>query len=541
MSPSTSTPSPRASAPSLLARLAALSLAERTRILRSLSAPELAALERLTAAAETARTSFRAFAEHPDFCGLALSPLVAAIADASGGTRPDTIDAAASDRHFGCSLDRLPAAAPRTVVVRAGGRGGKTSRLLAPKALHAAWTVPAPLLGPGEEAYAVVAAPTMRLARQAFSFIRGYVDASPVLSQALVGEPAQESLALRRPDGSVCRIEIFAAGRGGAQLRAKTLVFAGFDEAAFFRDEATGVVNDAELYRAVLQRIVPGGQCWLVSTPWLAGVGLIEEFIGREFGAHAHALCAVAPTRALNPNWDPTGEVERDLRAQDPDAAEREIDAKPMAAGSQLFFSPEALKAAVHATRPQRLPRRPGALYAAGGDCAFKRNSSALAVVERDGERYRLALLEEQTPKPGLPLKPSAVIADFAREMDGYGASGLVVDSHELDEVRAALVQHGKNALPAPDKTESYILARKLFHEGKIELPDHPRLLRQLRDVVAKPQPGGGLQISSPKRADGSHGDLVSALVAALWQAAQAPLTLAGQPKISTVFGAPRW
>jgi hypothetical protein len=491
--------------------------------LARLTAAERAELADILGALERRAPTFRQFAERPDLCGLDLSPLVAAIMDASEGVRPATIDDAACARHFGCAREELPRAPPRTVVVRAGGRGGKTSRLLATKALHAAWTVPVPLLGKGEAAYALLVAPSMRLARQALAFCKGYVDASPVLAAAKASD-GTDHIALRRPDGAPVRIEVFAAGRGGAQLRAKTLVFVGLDEAAFFRDEATGLVNDAELYRAVLQRVVPGGQVWLPTTPWLAGVGLVEEFIAKDWGTHLHALCVVAGTRALNPAWDPTGEVERDLRAQDPDAAEREIDAVPLAGGSQLFFSPEAVTAAVDERRPQQLPKTPGRAYGAGGDCAFKRNSSALVVVERDGDgdraRYRVALVEELKPTAGTPLKPSGVVDRFAAALDGFGVGELVVDSHERGEVALELARHGKSAVDAPDKVGSYILARTLLHEGKVELPKHPRLVRQLRDVVAKPQPGGGLAISSPRKADGSHGDLVSALVLALWRAA---------------------
>jgi hypothetical protein len=463
--------------------------------------------------------AFAAFLARPDFCDLAPSPLIAAIAAASEGQRPDTIDDAAAERHFGCPLAALPTTRPRTVVVRAGGRGGKTSRLLAPKALHAAWTVPAPLLGKGEEAYAIIVAPSLKLARQALSFCKGYVDGSPVLTAAKTSE-STEHIALTRPwDGAKVRIEVFAAGRGGAQLRGKSLLFVGLDEACFLRDEATGVINDAELYRAVLQRVVPGGQVWLVSTPWLAGVGILEDFVTKDWGTHLHALVATAPTRALNPNWDPTGEVERDLRAQDPDAAEREIDAVPQAGGSSLFFSPEAITHAVDDRRPVQLPREPGRDYGAGGDCAFKRNSSALCVVAHDGERYDVALVEELKPTVGTPLKPSAVVEHFAGLLRGYGVTELAADSHEFAEVSQELARHKISAVPAPDKVESYIHARSLLHEGRLGLPPHPRFLRQLRDVVSKPQPGGGLSISSPRKADGSHGDLVSAWVLAVWRA----------------------
>ena len=51
---------------------------------------------------------------------------------------------------------------------------------------------------------------------------------------------------------------------------------------------------------------------------------------------------------------------------------------------------------------------------------------------------------------------------------------------------------------------------------------------------MAKPMPGGGTQITSPQRPDGSHGDLVSALVLALWAAVNAT------PPDSEVFRSPR-
>jgi hypothetical protein len=483
---------------------------------------ETAAIAERTAATGAERLSFRAFLESPDFCDLALSPLVAAIADASDGVRPTTIGEAECQQYFGCSLDELPPLARRYVAVQAGGRGGKTSRLLAPKALHAAWTADLPTLRPGEHAVALLVSSELDLARQALAFCRGYVEASPVLSAALVGKPKTNSLTLRRPDGKLVDVRVRAAGARGKGGRAFTLVFAGLDEACFFYD-ATGVVNDQEIYRAVAQRVVPDGQVWLVSTPWLAGVGLLEEKLARDWGEHAQTLCVRGVgTRALNPTWDPDGTIEAALREDDPDNAEREIDAVPMAAGSQMFFALEAITAAVNEKRPQRLERDPAALYGAGGDCAFKRNSSALAVVALRDARYKLAALEELKPTPGLPLKPSAVVDHFAPVLKDYGVTALTVDAYERADVALELARHQLSAAHDPEKVESYIFARKALHEGRVELPKHPRFARQLRDVVSKPQPGGGLSITSPKKADGSHGDLVSAWVLAVWTAGHA-------------------
>lgn len=480
-------------------------------------------------AAELARRSappirFRAFQESEEFCALTLSPLIAAIADASEGIAPTTLDDETCERHFGCALGGLPTAAVRTVVVRAGGRGGKTSRLLAPKALHAAWTVPLPTLGPGEHGFAILIAPDLPLARQTFSFVRGYVEASPTLSAALVGEPTKEKLTLRRPDGRLVTVRCVAATRGGKGGRGKTLVFAGLDEACFFFDEASGVINDAEIYRAVIQRIVPGGQCWIVSTPWIAQVGLLEELLAKNLGSHTQALCAVAPTRALNPTWDPTGEIEADLRENDPDNAAREIDAIPLAAGSNCFFDRSVIDAAMAEERPEVLAPTPGGSYGAGGDFAFRRDSSALAITEALEAVYQLARLDEQRPAKGIPLKPSAVAGDFASILTSYGVGEVACDDHERAAVDAELVQHGITTCSLPSgqagKAQTYTFTRTLLREGRLGLPAHARLKRQMQAVTVRAMPGGGLAITSPRQAGGGHGDLVSALVASVWHAA---------------------
>ena len=76
-----------------------------------------------------------------------------------------------------------------------------------------------------------------------------------------------------------------------------------------------------------------------------------------------------------------------------------------------------------------------------------------------------------------------------------------------------------------------HIVARELFHERRIALPDDARLLREVKSVVSKPTTGGGLAISSPCVA-GSHGDLCSALVLAMWASELASKQSALEPFI---------
>jgi hypothetical protein len=387
--------------------------------------------------------------------------------------------------------------------------------------------VPLTTLMHGERAVSLVMAPDLRLAQQVLGFCRGYTESSPRLA-AMVARDTADEIEIRRPDGVTVAVRIRAASRGGKGSRGFVLVFFGADEAAFFRDESSGVVNDTEIYRGAAQRLVPGAQAWIASTPWVAGVGLLEDTMAADFGHHVHALCAQAPTRALNPTWDPDGTIERALRESDPDNAEREIDAVPLAAGSSLFFDKVSLDAATDERRPLSLPPERGAAYGVAGDMGFRRNSSALAIVRRTGEgdatRYALALLDEQRPVQGTPLVPSAVCADFAAAMARYGEGVIGCDSHERDDVSEEMAKHDVTVVPLPEgqagKAEQYLFARRMLREGRVELPKHPRFRAQINGITGKPSPGGGLSISAPRTPDGAHGDLVSAFVGALYRAA---------------------
>jgi hypothetical protein len=76
--------------------------------------------------------------------------------------------------------------------------------------------------------------------------------------------------------------------------------------------------------------------------------------------------------------------------------------------------------------------------------------------------------------------------------------------------------------MPAPNSpADSYVRARMLLREGRVKihgLEFRERLIQQMREVHGKPTSGGGMSIVHPRWAKGGHGDLVAALVLALWQ-----------------------
>lgn len=511
------------------------------------------------------RLSFRAFLEDPSFLGGSvgeLSPAMLAIVDAADGYGATIQDEALCRALFACSPAQLPTVPRRTIAVGAGRGAGKTSRLLAPKAIHAAITVPVPDLGRGERARSVIVAPDRDLAMQTLDFVRGHVEESPILRQWIVhnsrGEIGKTYIRLRRPDGREVDITIGSATRGGKSVRGRTLVFLGLEEACFFQTDSGYEVTDKEIYRAAQPRLLQDAQTWIVSTPWIEGVGLLEERITTETAPdgtrrHDHTLVAARiNTRLLNPRWDIDGSIEASERANDPENAAREIDAIPLAAGTSTFFDPVAVARAFEIDAWEGHDIGGGA----GVDLGLSGDPSTLALVDKyKGDKYKAYGFREHRPKRGEPLKLSEVCADFAVGLTDNGFDDVGMDSHAREPAREYF-DAKKIRIVSVDgdvKVPSYLACRKVLHDGRLRIVagdgvPRDRIKAQLLSIVSKPLPGGGIQITAPRRRGGpaaigvGHGDLVSALVIALWRAGAGKVARApGQERVGHAAGSSRW
>ena len=213
--------------------------------------------------------------------------------------------------------------------------------------------------------------------------------------------------------------------------------------------------------------------------------------------------------------------VERE-RLRDPQNAEREFDAKFLTRSSGLFFDPVAVKQAVQARAlvlyPPRHARRSFAV-----DLGFSKNSSAAAVVFEDDDnpgKYVLGELVEFRPQPDAPLAPSEVCTQFMVIARRHRITHVLGDQHYFESLREHVGKHLQvSMLPqgASGKEEQFVALRSVLHEGRLSIPEHPKLVQQLREVVVKPTAGGGMNITMPLKRTGEHGDLVAALVGAVW------------------------
>jgi hypothetical protein len=260
--------------------------------------------------------------------------------------RVDPCDLAAADRDIGSELfgdvDRIPEAARHVACTLKGARVGGTW-LHSLYLLFAALTADLSGLAPGEQGFAIIVAPDLRLARQALRYCSGAAKATPSIAQFVVTDGV-DSLQLRRPqDDRVVSIECLPATRGGSAVRGRTMVAALLDEASFFRDD-TSVVNAAEIFRAVVMRILPGGLLSMISTVW-SETDLLWEKVTNNFGAPQSCVAAKCPTLTMRDDTRIRQIVAEEYERDQQNAA-REFDLVPFAAGAGLFFAAATIDAA---------------------------------------------------------------------------------------------------------------------------------------------------------------------------------------------------
>jgi len=421
---------------------------------------------------------------------------------------------------YGENVTTIPDVARAIVAWILGARSGK-SWIAAHRGLHAALTCDLSSLAPGERGAVILVAPDLRLSRQTIRYAQGAARTRNELAQMVFSETS-DSLTIKR-ENKLIEITSLPASRAGTSVRGRTVLFCALDESCFFRAAADGYeVSDGAIFDAIAPRVRPGSQIMVCSTPW-GSEGLLWKLREDNWNHPTSAICAHASTMTLRGDDPAIRAMIRREELRDPRNAAREFGAVFGVAASGSIFSDELIaKVSTHA--PPQLPPEPEKKCWAGVDLGFSRDSSALIILRETEDRIGLEICEimEWKSKAGRELKPSEVIRAIAALCDKHGARILGLDSHALSFVREHLEGTSIRIVEVPTtnrgKADMFARLQSAFTEGILTLPDHTRLKRQLTEVVIRPGQSGVARITSPRRG-GSHGDLVSALIAAIWAA----------------------
>ncbi len=438
-------------------------------------------------------------------------------------------------------LESVPAKAKRFVCLRLGRGSGKTT-LCSAYAVYCAITQQV-RVGPGDSPYVISIAPDLPTAKLSISMCREMIRGNVALERMVVGDEKQ-IITLRRPDGLQVKIEAFAATRGGLSVRGRTILAFMLDEAEFFTSGEGYSVSDTEIFRALKPRLVRTGKGMLVSTPWPVET-LMGVMFEKNWKTALDALAVKAPTMLVRGDDPDVAANVADERERDPENCRREYDCEIDGTGTDGFFDGQSLASSVS---PELfLPGAYNPLWptCAAADLGFKNDSSTLVIAQYDGRRYHTVAMVEMRPKPGAPLKPSAVIAKFADVAKQYGCTYIVSDGHYREAVKEHLNSHGLALVDAPEgmtgKQETFSRVRSVLHEGLVLLPKSDlttRLVTQAKLVTAKPAPGGSLSIKVPRKVGLGHGDLVSAWVVAIHRLAYGKVRT---EKNELIVNTPEW
>jgi hypothetical protein len=224
-------------------------------------------------------------------------------------------------------------------------------------------------------------------------------------------------------------------------------------------------------------------------------------------------LVIKAPTTTLNPTIDPAI-IER-ARADDPTAAASEWDAEFRTDISALLTD-DVIDRAVDQNRPMEFgPRRDRKYFcfvdASGGmHDAF---TCCVGHVEGDGDdSVFVADVVRGRPAPFDPASMAREYADLARR---YGCSEVTGDAY-AGEWTAAAFRDAGIAYVKSDLAKSglYLESLPMFAQGRVSLPNHEKLLRELRLLERRTARSGRDSVDhGPTGSD----DLANALAGCLW------------------------
>ncbi len=457
---------------------------------------------------------------------LPASPLQLALVRAADGLPiGDELEDDAVLRHFGCERSALGLVAPVLVVVVAGVRAGK-SLIAACAAVKGSLTADLSALKSHEIARFACVAPNVDNATATFRLLVGSVLASPKLRSLVVGEPTSDTIVIRRPDGREVEIVVVAASRGAVTLRSRWLAGFVLDEVALFGSEPTGaVVNAEELLRAAETRLVPGGQGWLISSPF-GPQGLLHAMYVDHFGKPDRVLVCHAPTRAMNPSF-PAEQVEA-IRARQPDVAAREYDAAWIDAET-AFFDGASIERATRKA-PLIVDREDACDYVCVIDPGFRANAWTMAIATQRqtpaGVKHAIVHAREWRGSKVAPLSPRAVFAEMRVDLDRYRIRDVYSDQASGDALRDVARLEGINliveASTQASKLSMYANLATLLHTDSAELPPVAAVRQDLLGV-RKRIGRNGVSVDLSRTADGRHSDFAPSVAGALAKAVVPP------------------
>lgn len=385
---------------------------------------------------------------------------------------------------------QAPTEKPQEVYIIGGSRIGKTL-FAAALLFKASQTVDLTGLGHGDEPRAPVLSLDKDKANACYLHLTRNIKApGSALGPYLVDEGRNEldsaAAWLRHPSGRPIQVCVTANKAAGNAVVSYFLASVVFDEACKMGGQGDSVVNFEEARDNALGRLLPGGQLIAIGSPWAPFGPMYDAFQSRHGRPGADLVVIHARGDVANPWWWTPARIAK-LK---PNVRRTEVEAKFLAPEESLFTD-DVLRLRVR-VGPLHLPRRPGLTYGAAMDPATRSNAWTLVVGTQIGERLVVVFAVQWLPELGARLSPKAVLAEVAEFCREYGVSSVTTDQFNIDSITDLAADVGieiqEHTWNAENKREAFGRLETLFaDEGRIEIPDDPELLEDLKLVRRRP------------------------------------------------------
>jgi hypothetical protein len=369
-----------------------------------------------------------------------------------------------------------------------GRRAGK-SRMAAAIAVYLAAFV-LHKLAAGEVGTVLVLAASTDQARVVFSYAKAFFEASPVLRREIVDVTRSE---IRLRNGVVIAIH----ANSFRTTRGRTLCGAIFDECAVWRDELSAQ-PDIEVYRSILPALLTTrGMLVGISTGYRRS-GLLFEKHRDHFGqGSADTLVVQGSTQQFNGTID-TAEIAAQVAA-DPVAARSEWYGL-FRDDISTFLDDELIDAAVEHGRPLELPPIGGVYYQAFADANGGTGGDSYTVSIGHKDKLGRVIIDVLRGTSGGKFDPHTVTWEYSKLLKEYGIRSVVGDSYAAEWTASTWQANGiAYTRSEQTKSEIYIEAIPLFTRGLLRLPDHSKLLRELRLLERHTHRSGRDTVDHPK------------------------------------------
>jgi hypothetical protein len=351
-----------------------------------------------------------------------------------------------------------------------GRRGGK-SRVAALVAVYVACFIKHKL-APGELGAVLVLSRSADQAGVILNYAKAFLQSSPVLRQEIASITATE-VRLRNGLSIIVRANSFKTTRG------RTLVACIFDECSFWRDE-TSALPDVETYSAVLPSLATVNGMLISISSAYRRTGLMYAKHRDFFGVDSDdTLVIQGTTQQFNPTLD-EGTIEASRKA-DPIAARSEWDSE-FRTDLAAFLDDELIEKAIDHGRPLELPPQRDVFYRCFVDASGGSGHDAytIAIGHKSGDRFVIDLV--RGTRPGVAFDPAELTLAYGQLCKEYRIGTVIGDNYSAQWVAGAWSKTGVSYVRSDiPKSQIYLEVLPLFSREAVNLPDHGKLLRELR------------------------------------------------------------